>query len=66
MNFSLAYLRHLFNSNEILGIQLASIHNVGFYLNLMKNIKNAIEADTFLSFKKEFLSKYQVVAENNF
>ncbi|MFZ1460130.1 MAG: tRNA-guanine transglycosylase, partial [Ignavibacteria bacterium] len=58
MNFSLAYLRHLFISNEILGLQLASIHNTGFYLNLMKNIRNAIRTNTFKSFKNNFLEKY--------
>ncbi len=58
MNFSLAYLRHLFISNEILGLQLASVHNTGFYLNLMKNIRNAISTNTFKSFKNNFLNKY--------
>ncbi len=57
-NFSLAYLRHLFISKEVLGIQLATIHNVGFYLKLMKDIRSAIEEDRFLSFKKEFLKNY--------
>jgi queuine tRNA-ribosyltransferase len=57
-NFSLAYLRHLFISNEILGYQLATIHNIGFYLNLMKNIREAIKKDSFLEFKKSFLEKY--------
>lgn len=57
-NFTLAYLRHLFNSNEILGIQLATIHNVGFYLKLMKDIRQAIKDNSFLRFKKDFLEKY--------
>lgn len=57
-NFSLSYLRHLFVSNEILGFQLASLHNVGFYLNLMKNIRLAIQEGNFIEFKKEFLKKY--------
>ncbi len=57
-NFSLAYLRHLFISGEILGMNLASIHNIGFFLNLMKQIRNAINEDRFLIFKKEFLEKY--------
>lgn len=58
MNFSLAYLRHLFISNEILGVQLGTIHNVGFYFNLMKNIRNAISTGKFKEFKKSFLEKY--------
>ena len=57
-NFSLSYLRHLFVSNEILGFQLASLHNVGFYLNLMKGIRISIQNDSFMNFKKEFLRKY--------
>lgn len=57
-NFSLAYLRHLFISNEILGFQLASLHNVGFYLNLMNRIRESILNGNFKNFKKEFLRKY--------
>ncbi|HRE41617.1 MAG TPA: tRNA guanosine(34) transglycosylase Tgt [Ignavibacteria bacterium] len=57
-NFSLSYLRHLFISGEILGSILISIHNIGFYLNLMKNIRKAISENNFLSFKKDFLNKY--------
>lgn len=57
-NFSLAYIRHLFMSKEILGFQLATIHNIGFYLNLMKNIRQAIKENRFLEFKKNFLEKY--------
>ncbi|MEO6696198.1 MAG: tRNA guanosine(34) transglycosylase Tgt [Ignavibacteria bacterium] len=58
MNFSLAYLRHLFISKEILGMQLCTIHNVGFYLGLMKNIRSAIHEGKFKEFKKNFLQKY--------
>ena len=58
-NFSLAYLRHLFISNEIMGFQLATIHNIGFYLNLMKNIRSAVRENKFLKFKKDFLEKYK-------
>lgn len=57
-NFSLAYLRHLFLSNEILGMQLATIHNLGFYFEFMKRIKFAILTGNFYKFKKEFLDKY--------
>ena len=57
-NFSLAYLRHLFISNEILGMQLATIHNLGFYLKLMKEIRKAIKENKFSEFKQDFLNKY--------
>lgn len=57
-NFSLSYLRHLFMSGEILGMQLASIHNIGFYLEFMKRIRFAILEGRFKEFKKSFLDKY--------
>ncbi len=56
--FSRAYLRHLFNTEEILGLQLVSLHNIYFYLELMRNIREAIREDRFSEFKKEFLSNY--------
>ncbi|MDP3731953.1 MAG: tRNA guanosine(34) transglycosylase Tgt [Candidatus Omnitrophota bacterium] len=57
-NFSRAYLRHLFNTDEILGLRLVSLHNIHFYLELMRNIREAILKDRFAEFKKEFLSNY--------
>jgi queuine tRNA-ribosyltransferase len=57
-NFSRAYLRHLFNTEEILGLRLVSLHNVHFYLDLMRNIRKAIAEDRFAEFKKDFISKY--------
>jgi len=57
-NFIRAYLRHLFNVEEILGLRLVSLHNIYFYLELMRKIREAISQDRFLEFKKEFLSKY--------
>ncbi|MBQ6599777.1 MAG: tRNA-guanine transglycosylase, partial [Lentisphaeria bacterium] len=35
-NFSRAYIRHLLNVNEILGVRLLSIHNIAYFMNLMK------------------------------
>jgi queuine tRNA-ribosyltransferase len=58
-NFSRAYLRHLFNAKEILGPRLVSLHNVYFYLDLMRKIRTAISQDRFKEFKKEFLSQYK-------
>jgi queuine tRNA-ribosyltransferase len=57
-NFSRAYLRHLFNTEEILGLRLVSLHNVHFFLELMRKIREAIRQDKFSEFKKTFLSKY--------
>ncbi|MCP4754625.1 MAG: tRNA guanosine(34) transglycosylase Tgt [Proteobacteria bacterium] len=57
--FTRAYLHHLFASNEILGSILTSIHNVHFYLDLMKRIRRSIEENRFLKFKRDFLALYQ-------
>ena len=45
-------------TGEILGMQLASIHNVGFYLEFMKRIRFAILEGKFKEFKKLFIEKY--------
>jgi len=58
-NFSRSYLRHLFNTDEILGLRLVSLHNIHFYLELMRNIREAIRQDRFIEFKKESLSNYK-------
>lgn len=57
-NYTKAYLRHLFMSGEILSIRLNTLHNVAYYLKLMKNIRKAIEEGQFETFKKDFLEKY--------
>jgi queuine tRNA-ribosyltransferase len=57
-NFSRAYLHHLFRSNEILSATLSAIHNVQFYLNMMKQARQAIEQNDFKAFKTEFLGEY--------
>ncbi len=56
-NYSRAYLRHLFMSRELLSYRLNTIHNLHYYLNLMKEIRAAIRQDRFEQFKKEFYSK---------
>jgi queuine tRNA-ribosyltransferase len=45
--YSRAYLRHLDRCNEILGVRLATLHNLHFYLNLMREIRSAIAAGRF-------------------
>ncbi|MFT8727315.1 MAG: tRNA guanosine(34) transglycosylase Tgt [Liquorilactobacillus ghanensis] len=57
-NYTRAYLRHLFKADEILGLRLASYHNLYFLLNLMKQIRQAIEADNLLDFRAEFFENY--------
>lgn len=53
-NYSRSYIRHLFNTEEILGLRLTSLHNVYFYVNLLKRIREAIKQGTFLELKEEF------------
>jgi queuine tRNA-ribosyltransferase len=52
-DYSLAYLRHLFVSGEMLGLQLASLHNVNFYLWLVREARKHILAGDFLPWKNE-------------
>lgn len=58
-NHTRAYVRHLFSAGEILGLRLLSLHNVYFYANLMREIREKIVADKFNSFKKEFIKAYK-------
>ncbi len=57
--YTKAYLRHLFVSNEILGLQLASIHNLSFYLWLVKEARQHIIAGDFVSWKEGILPVLQ-------
>jgi queuine tRNA-ribosyltransferase len=57
--YSRAYLRHLLKSQEILGLRLLSIHNLHFYLDLMKRARRAIEDGTFSTFRTQFVSGYR-------
>lgn len=53
-----AYIRHLLNVHEILGLRLVSIHNSHFYLKVMENIRQHIQAGTFAEFRREFAARY--------
>jgi queuine tRNA-ribosyltransferase len=53
-NFSRAYLHHLQKTNEILGAQLNTIHNIHYYINLMSEIRQSLDEDLFPEFVKEF------------
>ena len=61
--FSVAYLHHLFNSREMLGYRLATIHNLTFIGRMMRQIKGAILDGTFSSFQDEFLASYRPTDE---
>jgi queuine tRNA-ribosyltransferase len=53
-HYSLAYLRHLFMSREILASRLLTWHNLYYYLDLMKRMREAIAAGEFAVFRREF------------
>jgi queuine tRNA-ribosyltransferase len=56
-NYTKAFLRHLIVSNEMLGAQIASQHNLAFYLWLVKEARRQILTDTFKSWKEEMVVK---------
>ena len=55
--YSRAYINHLFRAREISYFRLATIHNLYYYLNLMREVRKAIEDNRFAEFKKEFYAK---------
>jgi queuine tRNA-ribosyltransferase len=57
--FSRAYLRHLFKSAEILGLRLNTIHNLHFYLSLMEEARQAIEAGRLEAFRRDKLAAWR-------
>ena len=57
-DFTKAYLRHLFNINEILGQRLATIHNLTFFMDLMQNIRDQIQAGTYLDWSKKMFNRW--------
>jgi queuine tRNA-ribosyltransferase len=61
--YSRAYLRHLFQANEILACVLNSYHNLYFYLDMVREIRDAITSCRFLDYARLFKSKH--VAEND-
>ena len=56
--FTMAYVNHLLREHEYLGMRLATIHNLHFLVNLLREAKKAIEEGRFLEFKWEFLKGY--------
>ena len=57
-HFSRAYLRHLLNVNEILGLRMVSVHNSHMYLRLMADIRAHLAAGTFSEFRRQFVANY--------
>jgi queuine tRNA-ribosyltransferase len=57
--FARGYLRHLVKAEEILGLRLITLHNLHFYLELMRRARQVIEAGTFDAFRREFVAGYR-------
>lgn len=56
--YTRSYIRHLANLNELTALRLISYHNIHFYVNLMRDIRQAIEEDHYGQFQKEFFETY--------
>ena len=59
-SYSKAYVRHLFKTNEILGKQIASLHNIRFYLWLMEQARIKLKEGTFSSWKNQIVKKLDI------
>jgi queuine tRNA-ribosyltransferase len=57
-HFTRAYLRHLLNVNEILGLRMVSVHNSHLFLKIMAEVRAAIAAGTFAEFYRDFIANY--------
>ncbi len=66
--FSRGYIRHLIKAEEILGLRLITLHNLHFYLDLMRQARDNIDNGTFNEFRRTFVSNYRTrdvdLAEN--
>jgi queuine tRNA-ribosyltransferase len=58
-HFSRAYIRHLLNVNEILGVRLLTIHNVRCYMEFMREMRAAIAADAFAAWRGELAARWK-------
>jgi len=56
--FTRAYLRHLLNVNEILGLRMLSVHNSHMYIKVMEDMRTHLRAGTFAEFRREFIAGY--------
>src|SRR6266576_2163437 len=62
--YTRGYIRHLIKAEEILGLRLITLHNLHFYLNLMRQARNTIEKGTFDQFRKDFVGNYKTREAN--
>jgi queuine tRNA-ribosyltransferase len=57
-HFTRAYVRHLLNVGEILGLRMLSVHNTRMYLRTMEEVREAIANGTFAEYRREFAERY--------
>jgi len=57
-HFTRAYLRHLLNVGEILGLRMLSVHNSHFYLDIMAEMRAHLAAGTFSEYRRQFIAHY--------
>jgi queuine tRNA-ribosyltransferase len=62
-NFSRAYIRHLLNVNEIMGIRLMTVHNLHRYMEFMREIRAALDAGSFAELRSEYAARAIEAAE---
>jgi queuine tRNA-ribosyltransferase len=58
-HFTRAYLRHLFNVEEILALRMLSVHNTHLFLKVMAEVRDAIATGTFAEFRRQFVANYR-------
>ncbi len=59
--FTRSYLHHLFKTKEVLGLRIATEHNLHFYFNLMKKIREEIINDNFVNWSNKFIKRYEKI-----
>jgi queuine tRNA-ribosyltransferase len=64
-NHSKAYMHHLYRQNEILGLRLNSIHNIHFFVQLVREARTAIMEERFPEFYRDFFNRYPVEADHS-
>ena len=62
-DFTRGYIRHLIKAEEILGLRLITLHNLHFYLDLMRRARRAIEDGTFTDLRAQFVAGYKTRGE---
>jgi queuine tRNA-ribosyltransferase len=65
LNFSRAYLRHLFQAGELLGPRLATLHSLRFFFTMMASMRKSIMETRFSEWRKGFLEKYESGKDNS-